>query len=95
VRIDFAAIQGRQKTMAAIAHPHAGPLRAGPRCAPRDARSAQPLVLTMLYVVIGAVLVSIMMVLSVALTHPAPGYDGHPWPQPVPQPTIAEAGLDL
>jgi hypothetical protein len=53
------------------------------------------LVLTMLYAVIGAVLVSTMMVLSVVLTHPVPGYDGHPWPQPVPQPTIAEAGLDL
>jgi sterol desaturase/sphingolipid hydroxylase (fatty acid hydroxylase superfamily) len=81
--------------MAAIAHPHARPLRAGPRRTPRDARSAQLWVLSILYVVIGAVLVSIMMVLSVVLTHPAPGYDGHPWPQPVPQPTVAEAGLDL
>ena len=50
--------------------------------------------LTSVAVLVGALAISVLMVLSILLTTPAPGWDMAPMAQPMPQPS-AEAGLDL
>ena len=79
----------------ALRHPH---IAAGRpvvrRSAPTRAGSFRTAVQASLAVLVGALLVSVLMVASILLVGPATMSNRGPMPEPVPQPS-AGAGLDL
>jgi hypothetical protein len=80
--------------MAAAAQPHSTPYLTPRRGASLPGATYRTAVLTTLFVLAGALLISIMMTVAMLLAGPPRTWDGAPLSQPLPQPSAAY-GLDL
>jgi hypothetical protein len=80
--------------MATAVHPRSVGYPTAPARSRLDGGTLRTITLTSLAVVIGALMISALMALSILLTSPAPWWDMAPMAQPMPQPSAA-AGLDL
>ena len=80
--------------MATALHPRSAGYSITPERSRHDGGTLRVVTLTSLAVVIGALAISILMVLSILLTGPVNWSDTEPMPQPMPQPS-AVAALDL